>query len=117
MRTARRAAATLGAAALTFLAACHSWKPMDIPPAPAPVMQIRQPVRVALQGGRVHELTNVVIVTDSLFGTSNDVLRVRSAFHLSQVTGLEVLRDDSRRTIGLIVLLAIVGARAGLAGF
>lgn len=117
MRTIRRTAAALGAAALTLLAACHSWKPMDVPRPPAPMTQVRNPLRVELQSGQVYELVNVIIATDSLFGTSNDAARVRSAFHLSQVASLEELRDDNRRTIGLIVLLAVLGARAGMTGF
>ena len=88
-----------------------------MPRAPAPVSRLRYPVRVEMRGGTVRELVNVVIATDSLFGNTNDETRLRVSVPLAQVASLEELRDDPRRTIGLIVLLAVLGATSGTAGF
>lgn len=116
MGAVRRGIVPLCAAGLGLLTACHSWKPIDVPRPPAPVSTLRDPVRLQLRNGQVRELVNVVIATDSLFGTSNDPARIRSAYHLTEVQSLEVLRDDPARTVGLVVLLAILGSRAGLSG-
>jgi hypothetical protein len=64
--------------------------------------------------GTVRELTNVVIVTDSLFGLTADEARVRVALSLARVTDIREKRSDTVRTLLLLgVLLTALVVKAG----
>jgi hypothetical protein len=80
-------------------------------------MQVyHRPTRVSLKDTRSFELTDVVIVSDSLFGTTNDLAHVRHSFSLRQVSTLETQQASGTRTAVLAVFLAIVAWRSGIFG-
>jgi hypothetical protein len=71
--------------------------------------------RVRTLDGTVRELSNVLIVTDSLFGLTADEARIRVVLPLSRVVEISEKRRDSVRTLLLLaVLLVVAAANAGL---
>lgn len=80
-------------------------------------MQVfHRPTRVALKDTRSYELTDVVIVSDSLFGTTNDVARIRRSFPLRMVSTVQTQQPSGARTAALAVVLALVAWRSGIFG-
>lgn len=80
-------------------------------------MQVyHKPTRVRLKDTRSYELTDVVIVSDSLFGTTNDVARIRRSFALRQVSRLETRQSSTARSAALAVVIGLVAWRSGIFG-
>lgn len=97
---------------------CTGWRRVEVPAAPAPLQVHRQPTRVTLVNREVWEFRNVVIVTDSLFGTTLDeVDPVRMGIALSNVTRLEQQVKDLGRTVLAVVGVAAFLLLSGIAGF
>lgn len=115
MRTMRRVGA--GVMLVLLASGCMGWRRVQVPTPPATLQVHRVPVRVTLVNRDVYEFQNVVIVTDSLFGTTMDeVTPVRMGIALRNVTRLEERYKDNRRTLlafaGVVALLLY----SGLAG-
>lgn len=106
------------AMALAVLATgCMGWRRVDVPTPPARLTQHRQPMRVTLVNRDVWEFRNVVIVTDSLFGTTIDeVDPVRMGIALRNVTRLEERVKDPKRTVLAIAAGVAFVLMTGMAG-
>ena len=113
MRVMRRmvspAALLLG---LTGLTGCMGWRRVEVPTPPAQLRTYRQPLRVTLDNREVFHLVNVVIVTDSLFGTTDDLSAIRMGVALREVDRIDQRYKDNKRT-----LLAIHALFDGTIGF
>jgi hypothetical protein len=92
------------------VAACFAWTPSP-PPAPTPVAAfVADKARIVLADGRTYEVTNLIVLRDSLLG--QDVVRkgVRVAVAARDVGSIETRQLQSKRgwLITGIVLLVMV---------
>ena len=85
-----------------------SYQARSVPAPPAPMQVLRGAMRVTLDDGRLYELRNVIVATDSLFGTTNDAAAVRLSFALRAVTALEERRRDLLLTAGMLLGIAVL---------
>ncbi len=93
--------------------ACTQWAAVTVPAPPAPMQVYHRATRVTLKDTRAYELVDVVIVTDSLFGTTADEAEIRRSFALPQVSRVEIRKPSGARTLGLVALIALVVWRVG----
>ncbi|HEX7123151.1 MAG TPA: hypothetical protein VF178_12320 [Gemmatimonadaceae bacterium] len=116
MPTVRPIALALALAVLAT--SCTGWRRVDVPTPPATLTVHRKPMRVTLVNRDVFEFRNVVIVTDSLFGTTIDEIDpVRMGIALRNVTRLEEQVKDPRRTALAIAAGTAFILLSGIAGF
>jgi hypothetical protein len=99
----------IGIAVVALAGACTVWTGRPVPTPPAPMRAMRGPVRVTLFDRSSVDLINVVIVTDSLFGSSELATSVRYSYALRDVAKLEVKQRTVARTVlAIAALVALV---------
>lgn len=114
MRVKHPVASVAAAVGLLFtLSGCMGWRRVEVPTPPAQLRTYRQPLRVTLDNREVFHLVNVVIVTDSLFGTTDDISAIRMGVALREVDRIDQRYKDNKRTL---LTLALVGAGIFLSG-
>lgn len=105
-----------GAVLLFGLTGCMGWRRVDVPEPPAPLRTYRQPLRVTLDNREVFHLVNVVIVTDSLFGTTDDLSAIRMGVALREVDRIDQRYKDNKRSFLVLALVTAGVLMSGLAG-
>lgn len=114
MRVWRQAVTVAGL--LLLIAGCTSWRRTEVPTPPATLRTHRGPLRVTVTSSEMFQLVNVVMVTDSLFGTTDDLSAIRIGIPLREVTRIEEPYRDHLRTafavagvVGFVILSGIAG--------
>lgn len=117
MRVMRQVVSVASAAGLLFaLTGCTGWRRVEVPTPPAQLRTYREPLRVTLDNREVFFLVNVVIVTDSLFGTTDDISAIRMGVALREVDRIDQRYKDNKRTLLTIALVTAAVLMSGLAG-
>jgi hypothetical protein len=92
------------------LGGCSSYRPRSVPQPPAPMQRLTGDTRITLEDGSIYDLRNVIVATDSLFGTMPGSTG-RMAVPLVQITRLEQRGRDLTLTaltvVGIAVLLLL----------
>ena len=101
---------------LLSLMGCTSWRRVEVPTPPAQLRTYQEPLRVRLDNREVFQLVNVVIVTDSLFGTTDDLSAIRMGVALREVDRIDRRYKDNARTILAIAGITAVILVSGIAG-
>ena len=115
-RVVPRAVLLIGLGGLLGLTGCMGWRRIEVPTPPAQLRTYRQPLRVTLDNREVFHLVNVVIVTDSLFGTTDDLSAIRMGVALREVDRIDQRYKDNKRTLLTIALVSAGILMSGLAG-
>ena len=79
-----------------FAIGCHSWRPLPVEPREA-LSHYRRSTRLELTDGRTVTLTDIKVVGDTVFGSSETGQRITRA-PLADVRRVLALQPDSRRT-------------------
>lgn len=114
MRVLRQAVSAAGM--VLALTGCMSWRRIEVPTPPAQLRTYRESLRVRLDNREVFHLVNVVIVTDSLFGTTDDISAIRMGVALREVDRIDRRQKDNGRTILAIAGITAVVLFSGMAG-
>ena len=109
--------AVTGAGLLLLVAGCTSWRRTDVPTPPATLRTHRGPLRVTVTTSEMFQLVNVVMVTDSLFGTTDDLSAIRIGIPLREVTRIEEQYRDRRRSALAVAGVVAFVLVSGIAGF
>jgi hypothetical protein len=115
MRAMRQAVTVAGL--LLLVAGCTSWRRTEVPAPPATLRTHRGPLRVTVTSSEMFQLVNVVMVTDSLFGTTDDLSAIRIGIPLREVTRIEERFSDRRRTALAVAGIVAFVLVSGIAGF
>jgi hypothetical protein len=115
MRVMRQAVIVAGL--LLLGTGCTSWRRTQVPTPPATLRTHRGPLRVTVTSNEMFQLVNVVMVTDSLFGTTDDLSAIRIGIPLREVTRLEEPYRDKLRTAAAVAGLVAFVVLSGIAGF
>ena len=103
----RRGVAATSIALVLAVSACVTWKSEPVPAPPAAFRSTHGPVHVWLADHSELYLVNVVIATDSLFGTSADVAALHHSVPLVDVVRMEEQKKSPGRSL-LLLAAAIV---------